>query len=241
MGNNKKILAYAGNIFTLLESAFRSMSCLISKPVFMETPDKLIVNLFYYLVPGKMASPAKRLKKSSVPLCTSLNGIEIPNTASASLTRAAKGGSTSLNKGTALAHRNVVQNLLTPKNIDKLNKLCTILSRIFKKPIELDLIRLHLPYFDDNILVRAIGIMSKKVHVRNIIKYIFSRTIIHSPKGGVAGVNSLTNKGSILPSFLAGIKIRIGGRLMTQRVIPRLSTRIIQRGAIARGKVNYVD
>jgi hypothetical protein len=28
---------------------------------------------------------------------------------------------------------------------------------------------------------------------------------------------------------------------MSQRVIPRLSTRIIQRGAISKGKVNYVD
>ena len=60
------------------------------------------------------------------------------------------------------------------KNLQKLNKLCTILSRIFKKPVELDLVRLHLPFFDDNILVRAIGIMTKKVHVRNIINYILT-------------------------------------------------------------------
>ena len=127
-------------------------------------------------------------------------------------------------------------NLLTFKNLQKLNKLCTILSRIFKKPVELDLVRLHLPFFDDNILVRAIGIMTKKVHVRNIINYIFRKTIINSKK-----MNNFTNKGSIIPSFLGGIKIKIGGRLMTQRVVPRLSSRIIQRGAIARGKVNYVD
>jgi len=30
------------------------MSCLISKPVYMETPDKIIINLFYFFIPGKV-------------------------------------------------------------------------------------------------------------------------------------------------------------------------------------------
>jgi len=244
--NNKKIQ----NIFTLLEYAFRGMSCLISKPVYMETPNKLIINLFYFLVPGKVKK-FKKIKRATVPIATSLNGISIPGPQSP-----LNGGKTLNNKNSSLRsapvlygkknslkklnsinkHKVTGKILFSPKNIKKLNNLCTILSRLFKKPIELDLVRLHLPYFDDNILVKAIGIMSKKIHVRNIFKYIFSKTIIHSKR-----VNNLTNKGSIIPSFLAGIKIKIGGRLMSQRVIPRLSTRIIQRGAIARGKVNYVD
>jgi len=53
------------NIITLLEYAFRSMSCLISKPVFLETPNKLIINLFYFFVPGKIntAKKTKRIKR----------------------------------------------------------------------------------------------------------------------------------------------------------------------------------
>jgi len=244
---NKKIQ----NIFTLLEYAFRGMSCLISKPVYMETPKKLIINLFYFLVPGKVKK-FKRIKRATAPRATSWNGISIPgisldNKNSSFSSPASINGSGYAGRDRGLGKLNIKNKrkvtgsvgsaiLFSPKNIKKLNILCTILSRLFKKSIEFDLVRLHLPYFDDNILVKAIGIMSKKIHVRNIIKYIFSKTVIHSKR-----VNNLTNKGSIIPSFLAGIKIKIGGRLMTQRVIPRLSTRVIQRGAIARAKVNYVD
>jgi len=71
--NNKKIQ----NIFTLLEYAFRGMSCLISKPVYMETPQKLIINLFYFLIPGKVKK-IKRIRRATVPIATTLNGISIP-------------------------------------------------------------------------------------------------------------------------------------------------------------------
>lgn len=223
------------NISPLLEYAFRAMSCLISKPVFMETPDKLTVNLFYFIVPGK-AKLNPKFKSRNVPIATSLNGINIPSSENDNNDSTLFGKGKLVSSTKATKSMLPLQRLLTAINIEKLNKLCTIMSRIFQKPVEFDLIRLHLPYFDDNILVKAIGIMSKKVHVRNIIKYIFSKTIIHSRT-----TNNLTNKGSIIPSFLGGIKIKIGGRLMTQRVIPRLSTRVIQRGAIARGKINYVD
>lgn len=48
-------------IFNLLQYAFRAMSCLISKPIFMETNDNIKINLFYFFIPGKV----KRLKKNS--------------------------------------------------------------------------------------------------------------------------------------------------------------------------------
>jgi hypothetical protein len=48
------------NIITLLDYAFRSMSCLISKPVFLETPHKLVINLFYFFIPGKINKTKKK-------------------------------------------------------------------------------------------------------------------------------------------------------------------------------------
>ena len=197
-----------GPIFGLLEYAFIAMSSLISKPVYSETPDKINIKFFYFLFNGS--------RKVKAPIATNYKGIEL-------------GGIGPISPST--------NNLLyTQSNIKNLNILCLILSRIFKKPVELDLIRLHLPYFDDNILVKAIGIMSKDVNVRNIFNIIFTKTkfngVGQTPnKIGPRGVNS----------YLAGIKIRISGRLMTQRVIPRLTTRIIQKGAITRGKINYIN
>jgi len=37
------------------------------------------------------------------------------------------------------------------------------------------------------------------------------------------------------------LKIRVAGRLLTQRVIPRLTVKTIQRGTLARGKAQFVD
>lgn len=196
------------NLFSLLEYAFIAMSSLISKPVYLETPDKININLFYFLI------ASDQMNKVTAPIATSYNGIGIKNI-----------GNTGM--------RVQPLKLFNQNNIQKLNLLCLILSRILKKPVELDLIRLHLPYYDDNILVKAIGIMSKDINIRHIFNIIFTKTkiatLLKSSKTG--GINS----------NLAGIKIKISGRLMTQRVIPRLTTRVIQKGAITRGKINYIN
>jgi len=45
----------------------------------------------------------------------------------------------------------------------------------------------------------------------------------------------------VLPAFLSGMKIRIAGRLLTQRVVPRKTVKTTVRGALATGKVNYSE
>jgi len=122
------------------------------------------------------------------------------------------------------------------KNSNKLNKICHILSLYFKKPVELDLVRLHYPYFNNNILVNLLGLIINKIKVRFITKKLFKKAIIKNP----TKLNR-TNRLTIIPSFLSGIKIRIAGRLLTHRVVPRKTIKIIRRGALARGKVNFFD
>ena len=263
--NNPNKKGRRNNLFDLLEFAFRAMSCLISKPVYTETPDKIKINLFYYLVASASAirnSKKNILKRGEITgqnsdadkkgrVATSINGIEIKNVTEFSEYSAQVGFGEALvglglnknnkglqNNGKVIKGRALSPiKLMTQKNLQKLNLLCLILSKIFKKPVELDLIRLHLPYFDDNILVKAIGIMTKKIPVRNIFKFIFSKTLIttlnKSPlkKGTTGNINSV----------LAGINIKVGGRLMTQRVVPRLTSRVTQKGAVARGKINYIN
>ena len=43
------------------------------------------------------------------------------------------------------------------------------------------------------------------------------------------------------PAFLSGINIKVAGRLLTQRVVPRKTVKTIIRGASARSKVNFLD
>jgi hypothetical protein len=167
------------NVFTLLESTFLSMSSLISKPVIIITPNKVVIQLFYYL--NKFYS----------------------------------------------------YNKLLNINNDKLQSLCLNLSKIYKKPVELELDRLHYPYFDSNILSNMIGLISNIVKLRFIIKKLFSIAKIKK--------TNKFNKVSIIPSYLSGFKIRVAGRLLTQRVIPRLTVKTIQRGTLARGKAQFID
>ena len=121
-------------------------------------------------------------------------------------------------------------NKLLNINNDKLQSLCLNLSKIYKKPVELELDRLHYPYHDSNILSNMIGLISNIVKLRFIIKKLFT----------IAKIKK-TNKSSIIPSYLSGFKIRVAGRLLTQRVIPRLTVKTIQRGTLARGKAKFVD
>ena len=168
------------NVFSLLESTFLSMSSLISKPIIVITPNKVVVQLFYYL------------------------------------------------------NKKYSNNQILFNNNDKLQSLCLNLSKIYKKPVELELDRLHYPYYDSNILSNMIGLISNIVKLRFIIKKLF--TIAKIKKS-----NNYINKYSILPSYLSGFKIRVAGRLLTQRVIPRLTVKTIQRGTLARGKAQFVD
>ena len=168
------------NVFTLLESTFLSMSSLISKPIIIITPNKVVIQLFYYL-----------------------NKFDLKN------------------------------NLLINNN-DKLQSLCLNLSKIYKKPVELELDRLHYPYYDSNILSNMIGLISNIVKLRFIIKNLFKIAKIKKS-------NNFINKYSIIPSYLSGFKIRVAGRLLTQRVVPRLTVKTIQRGTLARGKAQFVD
>lgn len=119
-------------------------------------------------------------------------------------------------------------------NNDKLQSLCLNLSKLYKKPVELELDRLHYPYYDSNILSNMIGLISNIVKLRFIIKNLFKIAKIKK-------TNKFINKYSIIPSYLSGFKIRVAGRLLTQRVVPRLTVKTIQRGTLARGKAQFVD
>lgn len=131
--------------------------------------------------------------------------------------------------------------------------LCSILSRIFNKPVELELIRLYRPYFDSNILVNTIGLISNKIKFRKILKKLFRKATIRNNKKTNSNINlkkptrsRYSNRISLsgtdlLPSFLSGIQIRVAGRLLTNRVIPRMTVKNYQKGRLARSKATLVD
>ena len=214
---SKKNLVPA-NIVSILKNSFYSMYSIISKPVLDITPNKIIISLFFFLVAGRGRSKTKNKRQigSSGP-----------------------------------------KNLkFLSSNHNQLQFLCSNLSKYLKKPVELELIRLYYPYNESQILANTIGLLSKNIRnrFRSLVDKTFNfskiknpsilqnRGLLHQKFFGIeAATTKQKNKRiSILPSFLTGIKIRLGGRLLSQKVVPRFTVQTFQKGSLARSKANIV-
>ena len=112
-----------------------------------------------------------------------------------------------------------------------------IITRKFNKPVVFQLIRLHNPYHDTNILANllSLNIRNKRKKSRIAINKIYSNKAVKTLNDpNLKSVN-------LIPAFLSGLNLKIGGRLMKEPIIPRLTTKNFERGAISPGKVNYLD
>jgi hypothetical protein len=126
------------------------------------------------------------------------------------------------------------------KSISKIDKIklkiiSLILRRLFKKPLELEIIRLYYPYYETNIFMNLLNKTIKKIQIRKVLYKLFRKANIFKPS------KLIHNKINRIPSFISGIKIRIAGRLMTQRIIPRKTVKIISRGSLAKGNMIHLE
>lgn len=118
---------------------------------------------------------------------------------------------------------------------NKLELLCYILSKCFNKKVVLDLVRIHNPYNDSKILAETFGLLSQNVRVK--IRSLVDKTFKHAKIK-----NTIINKKriSIIPSFITGIKIKLGGRIASLKTAPRFSVFKYQKGTLARCKANFL-
>ena len=235
---NSNINKLIKNAYSLITASFKSMYALISKPVFIITSDKIIIQLFYYLfIPNILK--LKKIYKYGYRQRNKLNNFTLIK--GALLKR--KSNIKKLYRKFRKLNVNVRINLRKLSNTTLINvypkrfeKLCEILSNFFKKPVELDLIRLHYPYNDSTILVNLLGIMINKIKLRIIIRKLFEKAVIKN----LNKINS-NYKNNCIPAFLSGITIKVAGRLLTHKVVPRQTIKITRRGALAKGKINFSD
>lgn len=189
--NKQKIIS---NITSILKNSFYSMYSIISRPVLDITPNKIIINLFFFVSRNKTRRQIRG----------SYNNLKFLST-----------------------------------NHKQLQFLCINLSKYLKKPVELELVRLYYPYNESQILANSIGLLSKKIRnrFRTLVDNTFNFSNIKNP---TKMIMLKKPRISILPSFLTGIKIRLGGRLLSQKVIPRFTVQTFQEGSLARTKANIV-
>lgn len=229
------------NIYKLLFYFFKTMFCLISKPVFIHKSDKIIIQLYYFLIlPNFFKDKLLRRNFRYNKLMKKFKKGEIKR-------RPYK----------------YIANFKTKKRISKFNKfklkfkillkkasnvslvnlypkkfkiICNVLSKAFNKNIELNLIRLHYPYKDSNILANLLALLVNKIKLRRITRKLFKYAVIKNLKNIV-----FDNKANYIPAYLTGMTIKIGGRLMKYKVIPKKTSQKVQKGASSFGKVNFTD
>ena len=121
-------------------------------------------------------------------------------------------------------------------NMDKLQGLSDKLSRYFKKPVKFDLTQLYSVSHNSKILVNILGRLG--LSRRNSFSRIIGRFLKHQSKK-IFFRNNL-NKISKFSTLLTGVNIKLGGRLMKGKIVPRRTVKKIQYGSLARSKSNYV-
>nr|YP_009487211.1 ribosomal protein S3 [Russula abietina]AWB36113.1 ribosomal protein S3 [Russula abietina] len=115
----------------------------------------------------------------------------------------------------------------------KLENLVKLLSKLFNKSVELELIRIYSPQNESNILANLIGILS------NFIKFRY----IHMKLFKVSKTKRIKRrfKNNKIPSFLSGIYLKLAGRVLTQRIQRRVKSKIIQKGRLSRANTDLIN
>nr|YP_011014458.1 ribosomal protein S3 [Pallidohirschioporus biformis]WQA11111.1 ribosomal protein S3 [Pallidohirschioporus biformis] len=156
---------------------------------------------------------------------------------------------------TAAVHssQGVYTNILSVIN-DKLLYLSDYLTKLFNTDIEIELVRLYKPYQDSNILVQQLNSESYNKKFIKIISRLFKTINIQSSPASAEMLkeeDKNSNLNNILgykagnnvsfPSRISGLNIKLAGRTAKERVIPRLTVKRAQRGTLNRLNAKLIE
>ena len=119
-------------------------------------------------------------------------------------------------------------------NENKLQGLSTKLSTYFKKPVTLEFTQLYSITNNSQILAHVLGKLALSR------KNSFSRIIGRFLKYNSNKIFFRKRISSRFATLLTGVYIKLGGRLMRGKIVPRRTVKKIQYGSLARSKSNYI-
>lgn len=210
--NNRDNKFQKNNVFSILKYFFAAYSCLISKPFWTITNNKIILHLCYY-----QPKPNNRINNRKAG-------------AGAAGQRRSK-----IRYG--FRSRNFkIKSPVIPKS--KLSSLVILLSEILQTEVELDLVLLRYPYHDSHILAQFLGLNSKRYNFNNLVKKLFKKATIFNK---ITEGERATVLNQSVPAQLTGIKLKIAGRLATQRIVPKATVKTAYKGSFERSKENFVE
>jgi hypothetical protein len=111
-------------------------------------------------------------------------------------------------------------------NNSTINSLGEVLSKLYKSPVELRLVRLHYPYLNSYILAQYIAMNTRKYNLKAITNSLFTCVQLSGP-----------DSTPLLPAQILGLKVKISGRLTTQRSVPRQTVQTVQIGSFSSSAV----
>jgi hypothetical protein len=120
-------------------------------------------------------------------------------------------------------------------NNNTVNNLGEVLTSVFGKQVELRLIKQRYPYLNSYILAQWIANAAQSNKLVQIVRRLFSSV---APVKDTGTIEALA---SALPSHIVGMKVRVSGRLMTERSRPRQTVQTAQIGSFSKGNLSLVD
>jgi hypothetical protein len=118
-----------------------------------------------------------------------------------------------------------------------INSVGQVLSKLFKRPVELRLVRLHYPYLDSYILAQYIAINTAKYNFTRIVSRLWGAnaifTPVSGPKSSEQDLQLISDNSQVIPAYITGIKVRVSGRLVTERSVPRQTVKTVQLGTFS--------
>lgn len=112
-----------------------------------------------------------------------------------------------------------------------INSLGEVLSKLFKRPVELRLVRVHYPYMNSYILAQYVAINTKRYNFTRIQRAIFAALQVVNQR--TLFTSSVPSSDNALPAYITGVKIRVSGRLVTERSVPRQTVQTAQIGSFS--------
>ena len=145
--------------------------------------------------------------------------------------------STTHNNLTQLGPEGSQQISITNVYNNKFLYLIDYLTKLFNTEIELNLVRLYQPYQDSEILVNYLNNESYNNKFIKLTSRLFKNMKIYKiNKNKIAsllGNNNTKTIGTLTssyPSGISGINIKLAGRPINEKIIPRLTVKRAQRG-----------
>lgn len=209
------------NLISFLENAFFTMSSIISRPIFDITHDKITIHLFLFNIgSSKNNNKFAQINKNR------------------SSSRSNRSYSNNSN------HSNYSNNATNQLNFLAINKnklelICAFLSKYIKKTVVLDLVKIHNPIFESNILSKIVAPLTYKMKFYFIFKKFLSKIKMYKPL--TKRTESQKVKFNRIPSFISGISLKLAGRALRQPIRPKFTVQQEQQGSVVRGKVSYLS